>query len=56
MCRSTGGVKQEIVRNWFSNRMVDEWDRFSNHIVSAETIGSFKRRLDKFMNEDDRWN
>ena len=32
------------------------WNRLSNHIVSTETMGSFKRRLDKFMDEDDRWN
>ena len=25
------------------------------HIVSAQTLGSFKRRLGKFMDEDDRW-
>ena len=41
--------------NWFSNKVVDEWNELSNHIVSGETMGSFKRRLDKFMGEDDRW-
>ena len=45
-----------IGRNWFSNRVVNDWKGFSNLIVSAETMGSFKRRLDKFMDEDDRWN
>ena len=25
----------------------------SNHIVSAETMGCFKRRLDTFIDEDD---
>ena len=24
-------------------------------VVSARTIGSFKRRLDGFMDEDERW-
>ena len=37
-----------------SGRLVDEWKGLSNHIGSAETMGSFKR-LDKFMDEDDRW-
>ena len=45
-----------IRRNWFSNRVVDEWNRLNNHIVSAQTLGSFKKRLDKLMDEDDRWN
>ena len=43
-------------RNWFSNRVVDKWNRLSNYIVSVETMVSFKRRLDKFMDEDDGWN
>ena len=34
--------------------LVDEWNRLSNDIVSAQTMGSFKRRLDKFMGEDDK--
>ena len=29
--------------------------RLSNPIVSAQTLGSFKRRLEKFIDEDDRW-
>ena len=49
--------RREIGWNWFSNRVVDEWNGRSNYIVSAETMGSFKRRLDKFMDEDDDgWN
>lgn len=26
-----------------------EWNRLSNHVVSANTIHTFKRRLDEFM-------
>ena len=40
--------------NCFSNRVVDEWSGLSNHIVSVKTMGRLKRRLDKFMDEDDR--
>ena len=32
--------------------MVDEWNGLSNHIVSVESIGNFKR-LDKFLDEKD---
>ena len=45
----------EIGRNWFSNRVVDDWNRLTSHVVSAESLDSFKRRLDKFMDRDDRW-
>ena len=34
--------RREIGRNWFTDRVVDEWNRFSNHIVSAETMGVLK--------------
>ena len=47
--------KKEIGRNWFSNRVVDEWNGLSNQVVGANTIGSFKNRLDKHMDGDDRW-
>ena len=41
---------KEIGRNWFTNRVVDDWNRLSQQVVSAQTIGSFKRRLDDLRN------
>ena len=41
--------KKELGRNWFSNRVVDEWNRLSSQVVGAKTIESFKRRPDKYM-------
>ena len=35
---------KEIRRNWFTNRVVDDWNKLSQQIVSAQTIGSLKRR------------
>ena len=46
--------KKEIGKNWFSNRVVDEWNALSGQVVSARTIESFKRRLDRHMDESDR--
>ena len=46
---------KEIGRNWFTNRIVDDWNRLSWLVVSAQTIGSFKRRLDDLMDGDERW-
>ena len=45
--------REVMRRNWFSYRVVDEWNGLGNHIVGAESIGRFKRRLDKFKEEDD---
>ncbi len=46
---------KDIGKNCFTNRVVDEWNRLSSHVVSANTMDSFKRRLDKFMDGEDRW-
>ena len=43
--------RKEIGRNWFINRVVDGWNRLSQQVVSAQTIGSFKRTPDGFY----RW-
>ena len=45
---------REIGRNWFTNRVVDEWNKLSNFVVSAGTLEIFKRRLDRFM-DDREW-
>ena len=39
----------------FTNREVNDWNRLDRHVVSVESIGSFKRRLDQSMDRDDRW-
>ncbi len=38
-----------------TDRVADEWNRLSNHVVSANTIATFKIRLDKFMDGGGRW-
>ncbi len=40
---------------WFTSRVVNDWKRLGRHVVSGETIGSFKKRLDECMDRDDRW-
>ncbi len=38
-------LNKDIGKNWFTYRVVDEWNRLSNHVVSANTIDNFKKRL-----------
>ena len=45
---------KEITRNWFTNKVVDDWNRLSQQVVSVQMIGSFKRGLDSFKNGDER--
>ena len=47
--------RKEIGKNWFTNRVVDEWNRLNEHVVGAESISCFKSRLDKFMDNSERW-
>ena len=46
--------RKEMSRNWFTNRVVDDWNRLSHQVVSAQTIRRFKRILDSFMDGDER--
>ncbi len=46
---------KDIGKNWFTKRVVDEWNRLSSHVVSANSIDTFKKRLDRFMDGDGRW-
>ena len=35
------------MKNVFSNRVVDAWNELPQYVVDAETVNSFKARLDK---------
>ena len=37
----------------FTNRVIPIWNSLSNFVVSAETINTFKNRLDKFWSDQD---
>ena len=38
----------DVRNNFFSNRVVDAWNELPQYVVDAETVHSFKSRLDKF--------
>ena len=44
----TNSFRLEVRKNFFSNRVVDAWNDFPQYMVDAETVNSFKARLDKF--------
>ena len=37
----------------FTNRVIPIWNILPNHVVSAETVNTFKQRLDKFWIDQD---
>lgn len=47
--------RKEIAENWFTNRALDEWHKLGRYVVEADTIASFKRRLDVFMDKRRIW-
>ena len=40
--------RMDVRTNFFSNRVVDAWIELPEYVVDAETVNSFKARLDKF--------
>ena len=45
----------DIRKHYFSNRVVSAWNSLPRDVVAAESINSFKARLDKFIKKDRRW-
>ena len=50
----TPRFRTDIGRHCFTNRIVNDWNRLDKHVVSAESIHSFKKLLDESMDRDDR--
>ncbi len=47
--------KRDIGKNWFTKRVLNEWNRLISHGGSANTEDTFKKSLDKFMDGEGRW-
>jgi len=45
--------KYELRRHYFSHRVVSVWNSLPDSVVSAESVNSFKSRLDKFWSMHD---
>ena len=43
-----GRAKYDLRKFYFTNRLVNAWNSFPDHVVLSETINTFKSRLDKF--------
>ena len=38
---------------WFTGRVVNDWSGLGGHMVGAESMGGFGRRLDRSVDGDD---
>ena len=41
--------RTDVGKYWFTSRVVNDWNRLGRHVVSAESVGNFKKRLDECM-------
>jgi len=39
----------ETRKNFFSQRVVNNWNSLSDYIIEAESVNSFKNRYDKYV-------
>ena len=44
-------LRLDVRKNFVSNRVVDAWNQLPQYVVDAETVNSFKARLDKFYHK-----
>ena len=35
---------QKLSENWFTTRVVDEWNKLNVHVVNADTTGQLKKK------------
>ena len=47
--------RKDVNKNWFTNKVVEEWNKLSKHMVSTGTIDILKKWLYIPMDEENRW-
>ena len=48
-------ARLDIRKYFFSNRVVNTWNSLPENVVMAETVNSFKARLDAYIKAKDNW-
>ena len=43
-----GRAKYDLRKYYFTNRVVNDWNSFPDHVVLSDTTITFKSRLDKY--------
>jgi len=49
-------VNKTCRKNFFSYRVITDWNRLPNEVVDASTLATFKNRFDQYMNREDLGN
>ena len=49
---SKQGLRLDVRKYWFSQQIVSTWNRLPPEVIEAQTVNTFKNRLDKCMCRD----
>ena len=42
-------VNRDVLKYSFANRVIEQWNRLPEEVVSANGINTFKNKLDKYL-------
>ena len=45
-------ARLDVRKHFFSNRVVDLWNSLPEYVISANSVNSFKNRLDKYWSNN----
>ena len=47
--------RKEIGKKRFTNKVVEDWNKLSDHVVSEGTVDTFEKRFDMSLDDENRW-
>ena len=47
-------VNRDVLKYSFANRVTEQWNRLPEEVISANSINSFKNRVDKYLKSNRR--
>ena len=53
LCLEKFRSRNDLRKYFFTNRVVNNWNSLPSHVMHADSVNSFKSRLDKFWKSQD---
>ena len=47
-------VNRDVLKYSFANRVIEQWNRLPEEVISANSINSFKNKVDKYLKSNRR--
>jgi hypothetical protein len=45
-------VNRDVLKYSFANRVIEQWNKLPEKVISASSINSFKTKIDKYLREN----